>query len=56
VVAAFLALKFLLHLGHFSDLGFGFWLGLVLTVLLVFAALRISRGQPILPAGTARVP
>jgi len=52
IAAVFLVLKFLFHINHFSDLGFGFWAAVVLTGGLVFAALRVSQGQTILPAGT----
>ena len=38
--ALFMALKFLFHLGHFSNLGVGFWIGLVLLLALVFFALQ----------------
>lgn len=38
--ALFMALKFLFHLGHFSNLGIGFWIGLVLVIALVFFALQ----------------
>jgi hypothetical protein len=39
VAALFVVLKFLFHI-HFSDFGFGFWLGIVLTVGLVYVALQ----------------
>jgi hypothetical protein len=53
--AGFMGLKFVFHLGHFSDLGFGFWAGLVLVVLLVVATMRISQDRTILGgvAGTS---
>jgi hypothetical protein len=53
--AVFMGLKFVFHLGHFSDLGFGFWAGLVLVVLLVVATKRISQDRTILGgvAGTS---
>jgi hypothetical protein len=47
--ALFLALKFLFNI-HFSDFGFGFWAAVVLTVGLVFAALRVSQGHSVAPA------
>jgi hypothetical protein len=50
--AVFMGLKFLFHIGHFSNLGFGFWAGLVLVVLLVVATMRASQNRPIL-GGTA---
>jgi hypothetical protein len=43
----FLALKFLFHINHFSDLGFGFWAAVVIDGGLVFSALRISQGQTV---------
>ena len=48
ITAAFVALKFLFHI-HFSLFGFGFWAAVVLTAALVFASLRVSRGQTIVP-------
>jgi len=45
--ALLLALKFLFHINHFSDLGLGFWAALVLTVGLVFSSLRVSQGRAI---------
>lgn len=47
--AVFLLLKFLFQISHFSDLGFGFWLALVLTAVLVYFALQARN------AGTATV-
>ena len=46
VAAGFVALKFVLHV-HFSDFGSGFYGGIVLAVLLVFAAWRIAGGRPL---------
>jgi hypothetical protein len=43
--AGFVALKFLFHIGHVGDLGFGFWLGAVIAAGLVFMAFRASQ-QP----------
>ncbi len=40
VAAVLLLLKFLFQISHFGDLGFGFWLALVLTVGLVYFALQ----------------
>ena len=34
--AFFMALKFLFHIGHFSDLGWGFWVGAIIVAVLVF--------------------
>lgn len=36
----FMALKFLFHLGHFSNLGLGFWIGAVLAIALIYFAFR----------------
>lgn len=47
--AAFLALKFLFHIGSFSSLGFGFWAAVVLTAGLVFVALQARNAQPVRP-------
>jgi hypothetical protein len=38
--ALFMGLKFIFHLGHFSNLGIGFWIGLVLVIALVYFALQ----------------
>lgn len=46
--AFFVALKFLFHI-HFSIFGFGFWAGAVLTIALVFAAVRLNQGRSIIP-------
>jgi hypothetical protein len=51
IAALFLALKFLLQISHFSDLGFGFWAALVLTIALIYFALQMRRGG-IRSAGT----
>ena len=40
--AGFMALKFLFHLGHVGDLGWGFWLGAVIAAALVYVALRAN--------------
>jgi hypothetical protein len=44
--AGMVALKFVLHI-HFSDFASGFYAGIVLAVLLVVAAWRISGGRPL---------
>lgn len=36
----FMGLKFLFHLGHFSNLGIGFWLGAVIVIALIYFAFR----------------
>jgi FtsH-binding integral membrane protein len=43
VAAVFLLIKFLLQISHFSDLGFGFWVALVLTVALIYLALQARK-------------
>ena len=48
--ALFVALKFLFHINHFSDLGFGFWVAAVLTAGIVYSVMRLRQGQPIDPA------
>ncbi len=45
--ALFMALKFLFHLGHFSNLGIGFWLGLVLVIALVFFAMQARNAESV---------
>ncbi|HWE32951.1 MAG TPA: hypothetical protein VG410_05655 [Solirubrobacteraceae bacterium] len=49
VAIAFLVLKFLLQISHFSDLGFGFWAAVVLCGGLLFATLRVNQGRSIIP-------
>jgi membrane-anchored protein YejM (alkaline phosphatase superfamily) len=46
VACAFLALKFLLHVG---DLGWGFVLAVIAGVLLIYAALQVNRGASAIP-------
>jgi hypothetical protein len=46
VAAGFVFLKFVLHI-HFSDFASGFYAGIVLAVLLVVAARRVSGGRPL---------
>jgi hypothetical protein len=52
--ALFMGLKFLFHLGHFSNLGIGFWLGLVLVIALVYFALQARNASSTAPSGTSR--
>jgi hypothetical protein len=52
--AVFLFLKFLFQISHFSDLGFGFWIALVLTVGLVYVALQ-ARNAVTAPVRTPTV-
>jgi hypothetical protein len=47
--AVFLVLKFLFHLSNFSDLGFGFWVAVVLTALLVYFAMQLRSGRALMP-------
>jgi len=51
IAAAFVALKFLLHI-HFSDFGFGFYAAVVICAALVYATMRLSQDHDILPAAT----
>jgi hypothetical protein len=46
VAAAFLALKFLLHIGN---LGWGFVLAVIVAVALLYAALQVNRGASAIP-------
>ncbi len=43
--AGFMALKFLFHLGHFSDLGWGFWLSVVVVGALLYFAEQARAGD-----------
>jgi hypothetical protein len=45
--AGFMALKFLFHLGHVGDLGWGFWLGAILAAALVYVAMQARAGGEI---------
>ena len=62
VAAACIALKFIFHLGSFSNLGIGFWLGALLVGALVYFTIQarhaealtpIRRAGPTAPAGRA---
>ena len=44
VAALFVFLKFVFNI-HFSDFGFGFWLGVILTVALVYVALQARHSK-----------
>ena len=46
VTALFVVLKFVFNI-HFSDFGFGFYLGVILTAALVYVALQIRKGASI---------
>jgi len=66
--AGFIGLKFLFHLGTFSNLGFGFWFGVILAGALVYYAIQARDAEalvgarstsppaPTPPAGTAGPP
>ena len=54
-VALFVSLKFIFHLGHFGDLGYGFWLAAACTVALVITASR-ARQIPIRVGSTPAAP
>jgi hypothetical protein len=54
--AAFMVLKFLFQLSHFSNLGWGFWVGVIVAGGLVFTTLKASGGTlslPSMPKGPA---
>jgi hypothetical protein len=46
---ACLALKFLLHIGEFSNLGLGFWFGAILAGALVYLTAQARQGLPVVP-------
>jgi hypothetical protein len=48
VAALFVALKFVFNI-HFSDFGFGFWLGVILTIGLVYVAMQARRAGAVTP-------
>jgi hypothetical protein len=63
--ALFMGLKFLFHLGHFSNLGIGFWIGAALVIALVYFALQArntgtvsapSTAGPAAPTGSSGPP
>jgi hypothetical protein len=49
VTALFVALKFVFNI-HFSDFGFGFYLAVILTIVLVYLALQVRNGTSIVGA------
>ena len=51
--AVFLALKFLFQIGHFSDLGFGFWAAVVLMAGLLYFAVQARNADPVATARPA---
>ena len=54
--AGFMALKFIFHLGHFSDLGWGFWLGAVVAGVLLFFAAQARTADTGASAGPRATP
>ena len=50
VTALFVVLKFVFNI-HFSDFGFGFYLGVILTAALVYLALQVRNGTAIVGLG-----
>jgi hypothetical protein len=48
LAALFVVLKFLFNI-HFSDFGFGFWLGVILTIGLVYVALQARHAGAVTP-------
>ena len=52
VAAAFLVLKFLFHINHFSDLGWGFYVDVIVTAALVYFALQLRNATA--PIGGGR--
>jgi hypothetical protein len=49
LAAALLALKFLFHVSSIDELGFGFWAALILSAALVYVALQVHQGKPMMP-------
>jgi len=49
LAAACMALKFLFHIGQFSNLGFGFWFGAILAGALVYLATQARQALPVTP-------
>jgi hypothetical protein len=48
--AVFMGLKFLFQLSHFSDLGYGFWLGVIVVAGLVYTTVKANGGTVSLPS------
>jgi hypothetical protein len=46
-----LVLKFLFHINHFSDLGWGFWFALVVSGALLYFAYQASKGVTVVATG-----
>jgi hypothetical protein len=53
IAAGFVVLKFLFHI-HFSLFGWGFYVCVIVTAGLVYAAAQARLGSSIIPAGTSR--
>jgi hypothetical protein len=49
----FMALKFLFHLGNFSNLGVGFWLGAVIVGALIYFAMHARHATGLVPPAQA---
>jgi hypothetical protein len=47
--AVFVALKFITNI-HFSEFGFGFWLGVVLTAGLLYTTWKLSKDRAVMPS------
>lgn len=47
--AVFVVLKFLFHIDHFSDLGWGFWVSAIVVAALVYFALKARGGSISMP-------
>ena len=54
--ALFMGLKFIFHLGHFSNLGVGFWIGAALVIALVYFALQARNATAVAPPRTTGPP
>ena len=54
--AFFMALKFLFHLGDFSNLGIGFWIGVVLVAALVYFTLQARQARRMASGGGMAAP
>jgi drug/metabolite transporter (DMT)-like permease len=54
--ALFMALKFLFHLGHFSNLGIGFWIGVVLVAALLYFTMQARQTEGVSPSQPAGPP
>jgi hypothetical protein len=48
-----MGLKFFLHIGEFSNLGFGFWFGAILAGALVYLTTQARQALPAIPSRQA---